>query len=82
MAECTTTHYPTLMTVPHEQIAQELNRLAADYPAFRFRTQRGWDRTRLRWVAERVRGLDMGVHTMITTDLRELRAALDAYDSN
>jgi hypothetical protein len=54
----------------------ELARLAAAYPAFRFRTQRGWDRTRLRWVAERIRGLDEGLHTAITTDLGELRAAL------
>jgi hypothetical protein len=53
-----------------------LQRLAADYPAFRFRIQQGWDRTRLRWVAERIRGLDEGLHTAITTDLAELRAAL------
>lgn len=54
----------------------ELQRLAAEYPAFRFRTQHGWDRSRLRWVAERIRGLDEGLHTAITTDLAELRAAL------
>lgn len=56
----------------------ELYRLAADYPAFRFRTQQGWDRTRLRWVAERIRGIDGGLHTVITTDLSELRTALSA----
>ena len=56
----------------------ELRRLAADFPAFRFRIQGGWDRRRMRWVAERVRGLDAGLHTVITTDLAELRAALDA----
>jgi len=54
----------------------ELARLAADYPAFRFRTQHGWDRIGLRWVAERIRGLDEGLHTAITTDRSELRAAL------
>ena len=55
-----------------------LRRLAADYPAFRFRTRPGHDRTRLRWVAERIRGMDAGLHTVITTDFDELRAALDA----
>lgn len=42
----------------------------------RFRTQRGWDHQRLRWVAERIDGMDAGLHTVITTDLDELRAAL------
>ena len=44
----------------------ELRRLAADYPAFRFRTQAGHDRMRMRWVAERVQGLDAGLHTHLT----------------
>jgi|ERR1022692_757182 hypothetical protein len=55
---------------------EELQRLATEYPAFRFRTQQGWDRTRLRWVAERIRDMDEGLHTAITTDLADLRAAL------
>jgi len=59
----------------------ELRRLAADYSAFRFRTQSGWDRRQPRWVAERVKGLDAGLHTVITTDLGELLAAL-ACDSD
>ena len=57
-------------------VQAELRRLAADYPAFRFRTQTGYDRKRMRWVAERVQGLDAGLHTVITTDLAELRAVL------
>ena len=31
---------------------------------------------RMRWVAERISGLDAGLHTVITTDLDELRAVL------
>jgi len=64
--------------VPHEEIARELNRLAACYPALRFGTDTGWDRKTLRWVPERIDGLAPGLHTAITTDLDELRAALDA----
>ncbi len=63
---------------PLDNLQQARSRL----PGLPFRIQRGWDRTRLCWVAERVRGLDVGVHTVITTDVHELRAALDAYDSN
>ena len=58
-------------------VCGELRRLAADFPAFRFRIQGGWDRKRTRWAAERVRGMDAGLHTVITTDLDELRAALE-----
>lgn len=58
------------------QVQAELERLAAEYPAFRFSTRAGWDRERVRWVAERIRAADTGVHTVITTDLGELRAAL------
>ena len=72
-------HYVPAPEVPDAlDVPAELRRLAADYPTFRFRTQRGWDRTRLRWVAERVHGLDAGVHTVITTELSELRATLSA----
>ena len=60
-----------------ETVQAELRRLAAGYPAFRFRTQQGWDRGRLRWVAERIQGTDAGLHTVITTDLAELHAALE-----
>ena len=59
-----------------EAVQTELRRLAAAYPAFRFRTQGGWDHRQVRWVAERIRGIDPGLHTVITTDLAELRAAL------
>jgi len=65
-------------TDPEAEIARELNRLAAAHPAFRFGTQRGWDRTRLRWVAERINGLNPGLHIVITADLTELHAALAA----
>lgn len=61
------------------QVQAELDRLAADYPEFRFSIRAGWDHDRVRWVAERTRGLDPGVHTVVTTDLDELRAALDSH---
>jgi len=55
--------------------ADELGRLAAAYPAFRFRSQT-IGRHGARWVAERKNGLHTGLHTIITADLTELRAAL------
>ena len=73
---------PPLPRVPAPEVPDaldvhgELRRLAGDYPAFRFRTQAGHDRMRMRWVAERISGLDAGLHTVITTDLDELRAVL------
>jgi hypothetical protein len=49
--------------------------LIACYPQFRFcRTRIG--HRGLRWVAERIDGTRPGLHTMITADLSELRAAL------
>ncbi len=58
-------------------VHRELERLAGTYPAFRFRTQQGWDRRLLRWVAERRNGLTPGLHTVITASLAELHSALD-----
>jgi hypothetical protein len=53
----------------------DLGVLIARYPQFRFcRARVG--RRGLRWVAERIDGAQPGLHTMITADLRELRAAL------
>ncbi len=49
--------------------------LIASYPAFRFSYGRA-GRHGCRWVAERVNGLDLGLHTMITADFTELRDAL------
>lgn len=68
------------MMVPHEEIARELNRLAGAYPAFRFRTQGSPRSEGLRWVAKRIDGLNPGLHTVITPDLRELHAALAGPD--
>ena len=51
--------------------------LIACYPQFRFCRARIGHRG-LRWVAERVDGTRPGLHTMITADLSELRAALSA----
>ncbi|HUJ07318.1 MAG TPA: hypothetical protein VLX31_14510 [Streptosporangiaceae bacterium] len=69
------------MTVPSrtaDVVSAELDRLAASYPAFRFRTQASRDRRRMLWVAERINGLTPGLHTAITSDLAELQTALDA----
>ena len=52
-----------------------LGLLAARYPAFRFRRERLEPRGQ-RWIALRKKGLDPGLHTLITADLGELRAAL------
>jgi hypothetical protein len=49
--------------------------LIACYPQFRFGRARIGHRG-LRWVAERIDGTRPGLHTMITADLGELRAAL------
>ncbi len=60
----------------HDDIAMALGSLHARYPAFRFRVAEvGW--LGCRWIAERIKGLDPGLHTMITADLAELRDALD-----
>ena len=59
-----------------DQIGRALRDLAAGHPEFRFfRAPTCWSRGQ-RWVAERVRGLDPGVHTVITAHLSELREAL------
>jgi hypothetical protein len=51
--------------------------LHRQYPAFRFLCGPvGWHSQR--WTAERIDGLDPGLHTLITADLRELCSALDA----
>ena len=68
---------PALDTSDALAVYRELERLAENYPAFRFRTQGGWDHRKVRWVAERIRGTDEGLHTVITTDLCELHSALD-----
>jgi hypothetical protein len=53
----------------------ELGLLAAQYPQFRFRRENiGWRGPG--WIAERLNGLDPGLHTAITSDIEELRAAL------
>jgi len=60
----------------YDDIAMALGSLHARYPAFRFSyAQVGW--LGRRWIAERINGLDYGLHTMITADLAELRDALD-----
>lgn len=55
--------------------ACQLRLLTLTYPAFRFRRERA-PRGGLRWAAERINGLDPGLHTLITADLHELRQAL------
>jgi len=55
--------------------SDELDRLTAAYPAFRFRCETV-GRHGTRWIAERKIGLHPGLHTVITADLAELRAAL------
>ncbi len=55
--------------------SDELDRLTAAYPAFRFRCQT-IGRHGARWVAERRNGLHPGLHSVITADLAELHAAL------
>jgi len=55
--------------VPHEEIARELNQLAGAYPAFRFRTQGSPRSEGLRWVAERIDGLNPGLHPAMTRTL-------------
>jgi len=59
--------------------ADELDRLTAAYPAFRFRCQM-IGRHGTRWIAERKVGLHPGLHTVITADLAELRAALASQE--
>lgn len=53
----------------------QLSLLARTYPAFQFRHERAGARG-LRWIAERRNGLDLGLHTIITARLHELREAL------
>jgi hypothetical protein len=57
--------------------AQELDRLAAAYPAFRF-SRENVGRHGTCWVAERLDRLGYGVRTVITPDIAELRAALSS----
>lgn len=61
-----------------DDIGPVLGGLIAGYPAFRFRYA-SVGRHGDRWIAERVNGLDLGLHTVITADLSELREAL-AHD--
>jgi len=53
----------------------ELDRLASAYPAFWFGRE-AIGRHGTCWVARRRDGLRPGLHTVITADLAELRAAL------
>ncbi len=62
-------------------VAAELDRLTVAYPAFRFRSQL-IGRHGVRWVAERKNGLHPGLHTAITADLVELRAALASEEGS
>ncbi len=65
-----------LADLSYDDIAMVLGSLHSSYPAFRFRcAQVGWPGRR--WIAERINGLDPGLHTMITADLAELHEALD-----
>jgi len=57
--------------------ADEISRLTVAYPAFRFGCQMV-GRHGSCWVAERKNGLHPGLHTVITSDLGELHAALAA----
>jgi len=66
---------PAQITPGSPDAADEIDRLTAAYPAFRFRCQTV-GRHGTRWVAERKIGLHPGLHTVITDDLAELRAAL------
>ncbi len=59
--------------------SDELDRLTAAYPAFRFRCQM-IGRHGARWIAERKNGLHPGLHTVITADLAELRTALASQE--
>jgi hypothetical protein len=59
-----------------DQIGSALRALAAGYPEFRFfREPRGWH-PQFRWIAERVKGAEPGLHTVITADFSELQTAL------
>ena len=53
----------------------ELALLAAGFPEYQFWSERGRDH--LRYVAQGIR-LDIRPHTIVTTDLAEMRAALTA----
>jgi hypothetical protein len=55
--------------------ARELDRLASDYPAFRFSRENVGLHGSC-WVAERLDRLSYGVRTVITADLGELHTAL------
>lgn len=62
------------------EAASELGRLRADYPQFTFSWEGfGWHGTC--WVAQRTNRMGQGVHTVITTDVSELRSALDSDDT-
>jgi hypothetical protein len=58
-----------------DDIGHVLGTLITAHPGFRIRYQQvGWLGDR--WIAERIKALEPGVHTMITADARELHAAL------
>ena len=61
--------------------ARELGRLAAAYPAFRF-SREHVGRHGQCWVAERRDRMAHGVHTVITADIAELRAALSGQTAD
>lgn len=58
-----------------DDIGHALGTLITAHPGFRITyRQVGWLGDR--WIAERIKGLEPGVHTMITSDARELNDAL------
>lgn len=65
------------MTYRDDPVPAALGVLVARYPAFTFAYAR-IGRRDCRWIAERKDGLSAGLHTMITADLDELSAALNA----
>jgi hypothetical protein len=58
-----------------DSFAAALGILIAKYPAFRF-FHAPIGRRSARWIAERIKGSDPGLHTVITDDLGELMDAL------
>ena len=61
-----------------DQIGSALRALAAGYPGFRFfREPRGWHRQH-RWIAERVKGAEPGLHTVITADFQRTAQGINA----
>ena len=61
-----------------ETVMRHLARLTTAYPAFRF-SRESVGRHGPCWVAERRNRMAYGVHTVITTDIGELHAALSGH---